>query len=253
MTKLSVCLEMVFRDEPVTERIAAAADAGADAVEFWGWREKDLDEISAACAEHDVHIAAFVGNEAPLTDPEGIEKAVRDVRESIEAAESVDCSNLIITVGQARDGVDQSAQRDAIVSVLKSVSEDAERANVTLGVEPLNTTVDHPGYFLSSSYEGYDIVDFVGSPNVRLLFDIYHQQVTEGNVTANLTSHLDRIGYIHIADVPGRHEPGTGELNYDNVLGALTDAGYDGYVGCEFVPQGDDTAAVERCRSFLIN
>lgn len=251
MTTLSVCVEMVFRDRPFAERIAAAADAGADAIEFWDWREKDLDAIAAACDEHDVAIGAFLASDAPLTDPDGVDTAVQQVRESIGAAVDVGCSDLIVTVGQDHDGVERAAQRDAIVAVLERVAGDAADAGVTLGVEPLNTAVDHPGYFLSASHEGYDIVEAVDSPHVKLLFDVYHQQVTEGNVTANLTGHLDHVSYVHITDVPGRHEPGTGELNYENVLGALTDAGYDGTVGCEFVPSGDDRAAVERCRAFL--
>jgi len=131
------------------------------------------------------------------------------------------------------------------------VATNAEGAGVTLGVEPLNTIVDHPGYYLTSSAEGYEIVETVDSPAVKLLFDIYHQQVSEGNVTRNLTSDIGQVGYVHIADVPGRHEPTTGELNYANVLTALDDAGYDGYVGCEFTPEHDPSAAIENCRNLL--
>ena len=116
-------------------------------------------------------------------------------------------------------------------------------------VEPLNSAVDHPGYFLTSSYEGYDILEAVDSPNVKLLYDVYHQQITEGNVIQNVTDHIDLIGHVSVADVPGRHEPGTGELNYENVFSALDDAGYEGYVGLEFSPTGDSAEAIKDVRS----
>jgi hydroxypyruvate isomerase len=251
MPQLSVCVEMVFADEQMEERVALAADAGADAIEFWGWKDKDLDAVAAACAEHDVDLAAMLGSDAPLTDPDGVDEAAADLRESIATAADVGCPNLIVTVGQEREDLDRDAQHEAIVSVLDRVADDAEDADVTLGLEPLNTAVDHPGYYLTSSDEGYEIVEAVDSPAVKLLFDVYHQQITEGNVTENLTGNLDHVGYVHIADVPGRHEPGTGEINYPNVLAALADAGYDGYVGCEFRPEGDHAAAVENCRDML--
>ncbi|RKD88879.1 TIM barrel protein [Halopiger aswanensis] len=103
-------------------------------------------------------------------------------------------------------------------------------------VEPLNNPVNHRGYYLDSSYAAYEIVDAVDSPVVSVLFDVYHQQIVEGNVIANLTENLEFVGYVHVADVPGRHEPGTGELNYWCVFEALDEAGYDGYVGLEYAP-----------------
>ncbi|GKZ14497.1 TIM barrel protein [Haladaptatus sp. T7] len=251
MPELSVCVEMVFKGAPFTERIGLAAAAGADAVEFWGWRDKDLDAVANACDEHGLNVAAMLGSDVPLTDPNRTSEARRSMRESIETAARLGCPTLIITVGQEQEDIDHSTQRGAIVGALESVAPDATDAGVTLAVEPLNTAVDHPGYFLESSAEGYDIVDTVGDSNVKLLFDVYHQQITEGNVIANMTSHLDHIGYVHIADVPGRHEPGTGELDYENILPALAAAGYDGYIGCEFSPEGDDTAAVSDCRAIL--
>jgi hydroxypyruvate isomerase len=112
----------------------------------------------------------------------------------------------------------------------------AEKAGVTLVLEPLNVYVDHPGYFLDGSAAGFDLVRAVGSPRIKLLYDIYHMQVMEGNIIQTLTSNLDVIGHVHVADVPGRHEPGTGELSYANIFEALRQAGYDKYVGFEFEP-----------------
>jgi hydroxypyruvate isomerase len=151
---------------------------------------------------------------------------------------------LISTTGPDQDGLDRETQHENIVDVLSRVAPDAEEAGVTLALEPLNTEVDHPGYYLTTSEEGFEIVDEVGSENVTLLYDVYHQQITEGNVIQTVTENVERIGHVHVADVPGRHEPGTGELNYGRIFEALDDVGYDGYVGCEFSPTDDPDGAM---------
>ncbi|WP_206335411.1 hydroxypyruvate isomerase family protein [Natronolimnobius sp. AArcel1] len=244
MANISICVEMVYDDEPFADRIERAANVGADAVEFWGWREKDLETVVETADEAGVPIAGFLAGDT-LTDPEVADDAVETIRESIETAAEHDVPTLIVTTGQDQDGLDRETQYDNIVDVLSTVAPDAEDAGVTLAVEPLNTAVDHPGYFLETSEEGFEIIDDVGSPNVTLLYDIYHQQITEGNLIETITENVDRIGHFHIADVPGRHEPGTGELAYEKILEAIDDTDYDGYVGCEFSPVGDADKAVE--------
>lgn len=238
MVELSVCIEMVYDDDPFHERVHRTAAAGVDAVEFWDWREKDLDAITAAAEEAGVDVVGCVAG-GELTDPDAADEAVATIRESIETAADYGIPTLIATTGPEQDGVDRQTQHENVVDVLSRVAPDAEDAGVTLVLEPLNTAVDHPGYFLTSSADGFEIVDAVDSPNVALLYDVYHQQVTEGNVIQTITENVDRIGHIHVADVPGRHEPGTGELNYANVFAEIDEAGYDGYVGCEFSPTGD--------------
>lgn len=251
MPALSVCIEMVFADRPIAERIQLSAEAGADAIEFWGWKEKDLDEIERICENVDVKISAMIGSDAALTNPDQIEKAVTNIRESIETAETYNCPNLIITVGPEQDSVPRSKQQDSIVNVLSQVASEAERAGVTLGVEPLNTAIDHPDYYLFSAEEGLEIIDRVDSPAVRLLFDVYHQQITEGDVTRTLTEHLEDISHVHIADNPGRQEPATGELNYEYIINSLVKEGYEEYIGCEFRPSGDHASAIEHCAKLL--
>jgi hydroxypyruvate isomerase len=243
MVDLSVCVEMVY-DGPFPDRIERAAVAGADAIEFWDWREKDLDVIESAARDAGLPIVGCTAG-GVLTDPDSTAETVETIRESIATADRLDCPTLIVTTGPDQDGLDRETQHANVVEVLSTVAPNAESAGVTLVVEPLNTAVDHPGYYLTTSDEGFDIVDAVGSPNVKLLYDIYHQQVTEGNITATLTEHIDQIGHIHIADVPGRHEPGTGELNFENLFRAIEDADYDRYVGCEFSPMGDPDEALQ--------
>ncbi|MCL9814284.1 hydroxypyruvate isomerase family protein [Natranaeroarchaeum aerophilus] len=244
MVRLSVCLDIVYDDEPYERRIERASAAGADAIEFWDWREKDLEAVAAAADREGLPIVGCTAG-GTLTDPASVEDAVATIRESIETAAEYGIPTLIVTTGPDQEAHDRHTQHETIVEILKTVAPDAETAGVTLVLEPLNTAVDHPGYYLTSTAEGIDIVDAVDSPRVKLLYDVYHQQITEGNVIETMTEYVDRIGHVHIADVPGRHEPGTGELAYGNVFDALDDAGYEGYVGCEFRPTGDPDDAVE--------
>jgi hydroxypyruvate isomerase len=247
MLSFSACIEMLFRDRPFLDRIDAVAEAGLKAFEFWGWKDKDLEAIKERAGRHGLQIATFVlDTRGAMVD--GSKKAdfLDGLKASLEAARRMGVRTLLCTVGQEIRGVERAQQHAAIVEKLKAGAPLLEDAGVTAVVEPLNVLVDHRGYYLSTSAEGLEIIDEVGSPNVRLLFDVYHQQITEGNVTQNLTSHIDRIGYIHVADVPGRHEPGTGELNYANILRAIEGAGYRGFIGLEYVPLGDATQSLRK-------
>lgn len=260
MIKPDISLEMVYEDEPFLDRIDHVADEGFDTVEFATWFDKDLDALEARLDEHDVSLAAMAAIqetgmpqdfERAVTNPEKRETVVEDIERSIQVAQRFDCPNLIVLVGPEIDELTRNEMFDSVVECLETVAPDAEDAGVTLVLEPLNHAVEHPGFFLEESATGYDIVDAVDSPAVKLLFDIYHQQVTEGNIIANVTSHLDAIGHIHVADIPGRHEPGTGELHYRNVLSAIDVAGYDGHVGFEFTPKNDEAEAFATIRSLL--
>jgi len=243
--KLSVCIEMLFSDLPFLERIERTAALGFAGVEFWGWQDKDLAEIHQKITELDIELAAFAGSNTPLNDPTKTESAVLDIKKSIATGQKLDVRNIIITVGQALEDVPHTKQHDNIIEVLQKAAPTAEAAGITLVLEPLNTVVDHQGYYLASSYEGYEILEAVNSSRVKMLFDIYHQQITEGNIIENITEHIELIGHFHLADVPGRQEPGTGELNYANILSAVDKTDYDGFVGCEFRPSGSSEKALD--------
>lgn len=188
--------------------------------------------------------------ERAMTDPAERETVVEDIEASIEVATRFDRPNLIVLVGPELETPDKE-MFDSVVTCLREVAPTAKAADVSLVIEPLNTAVDHPGFYLSESSVGYEIVRAVDSPAVSLLLDIYHQQVTEGNIIANVTEHLDEIGHIHIADVPGRHEPGTGELHYSNILSAIADAGYDSAIDFEFTPETDERQAFTSIRKLV--
>lgn len=238
---------MIFSEEPdFARRIALAAQCGLPAIEFWGWAGKDLSRVKEACQAHKANVAAMcVDFKPPVPDPwpRGImvdpqHQAIwrRGVEQSIEAAHQVGCPSLIATVGNAQPRLSEEVQLQSIIDNLKAAASLAERAGITIVLEPLNIHVDHKGYFLWSSHVAFDILRKVASPNVKLLFDCYHQQIMEGNLIANITQNIDLIGHFHSADVPGRHEFGTGELNYANILKAIAKTGYDRYFGMEYKP-----------------
>jgi hydroxypyruvate isomerase len=254
MFKLGVTVPAVFSGDTI-QGIERAATAGADGVEFFDWENVDTDALRDTATEHGIDVygtlAADAGRnimdpDAPsLCDPNSHEQVVEAIERSIEGSAAIGCQTLIVTVGQNDATLDDATQQTAIVAALRAVAPLAETNDVTLVVEPLNTRVDHPGYFLTTTDQGVAVVDAVDSPNVKLLFDVYHQQITEGDVIRRLRQHSEHIGHIHIADNPGRHEPGTGELEYARVFETIAALEYDGYVGCEFSPVGDPDVAIE--------
>ncbi len=250
MLNFSVCIEMIFRrdaqgkDAPIADRIARAAEAGAPAVEFWGFNNKNADEIAEATRKHGLKVATMSSGGGNLVDASKREQYVAGVKQGIEFAGKIGVTTLLQTVGQELLGVPREAQHQSIVEGLKAVVPLIEKAGITLVVEPLNVLVNHKGYYLVTTREGVEIVREVGSPNVKLLYDIYHQQISEGNIIDTIAANIAHIGHFHMADVPGRHEPGTGELNYRNIFKKIESLGYKGYVGMEFAPTGDHAKAV---------
>ncbi|MFC6825296.1 hydroxypyruvate isomerase family protein [Halopelagius fulvigenes] len=254
MFDTTVTIPAVFGDRPLLEGIRATGDLGVNAIEFFDWEANDIEDVVAVCNDEGLSLAATLSagggstvedHSAPaMTHPDCTDEVIEDLRRSIDTCERVGCPNLIATVGPDQNGIDRTVQRENVVEILNTVAPHLENSGVTLVLEPLNTRVDHPEYFLTRSDEAFDIVTSVGSSNVAVLFDIYHQQITEGDVTRRLTDNIEHIGHVHIADNPGRTEPGTGELNYENIFATLIDAEYDGYVGFEFIPEADPEDAV---------
>ena len=252
MAKLnfSVCIEMVFNGLDLLERPAAVAAAGMPAVEFWGWKQKDMDALKGACEAAGIQIAGFlVQTDSALVNPETTSAWIEDAKASIREAKRLGVPSLIVTTGQEIPDLPREAQHAAVVAGLKGLAPFAEDQGVTLVLEPLNILVNHKGYYLSTSDEGFEILDEVGSPRVKLLFDIYHQQITEGNLTDRITANVSKIGHFHVADVPGRHEPGTGEIDYANLFARMAELPYEGFVGLEFSPTGDPAAALAQVKT----
>ena len=246
MYKVSVCIEMIYTEYPFLERIRKAAQQGFEAIEFWNWDNKDIYSIREAINKTGIKIAAFQSNLGGiLIHPAHRDNFVAGIQKSIEKAQEMGVSTLLLTTDELKGDrsvrfqfpeLSPDEKYQSVLEGLKVLAPIAERAHITLALEPLNTYVDHPGYFLNHSEMGFNLIREVGSPQIRLLFDIYHMQVMEGNLINTLTYNLEAIGHVHVADVPGRHQPGTGEINYKNVFIALQQSGYEGYIGLEFAP-----------------
>jgi len=242
MMRYSACIEWLFAAEvpEFADRIRAAKAAGLDAVEFWRWSSRDLDQIEKALAETGLPLAGLLCEPfAALTNSQDHERFLAGVSESLAVAKRLGAPMLIVSAGDEQAGVSRAEQHAAIVRVLKEAAKLLEGSGVVLGLEPLNDRVDHPGYYLTSTEEGLDIVDEVGRPEVRLVYDIYHSAVMGEATEAVLKGRLDRVVHVHLADAPGRGEPGSGAMDWSDRLEWLEEQGYAGYVGLEYRPTID--------------
>ena len=236
--RYSACIELLYRREhaDVGDRIRAAKAAGMDAVEFWTWSNKDLAGIKRALAETGLPLAGILCEPiANITNPMTHDFFLAGVRASLKAAQDLGTKLMIAQGGNLVAGVSRASQHKGIVECLKRAADIVAGSGVVIALEPLNDRVDHPGYYLTSTTEGLDIVDEVARPEIRLLYDIYHAGVM-GEPIDLLHGRLDRVAHVHLADTPGRHEPGTGSLDIGPRLDWLTAHGYAGYVGYEYVP-----------------
>ena len=245
----SVCLNALFAGRPAQEAIALVREAGYDVCEAWGWWDMDVDAVQEALEKHKVRMTALCTRFVPLNDPAKRKEYLDGLAETLKTAEKLGVSTIITQVGQEIEGVSREAQAQSIIDGLKTCVPLLEAAGAVLVIEPLNTRYDHPGYFLARSDEAFAIVRAVGSSHVKVLFDVYHQQITEGNLIPNLWGNERLVGHVHIAGHPGRHEPyGMNEIHYPAVLKALKDAGYADAVGLEYFPMDDAMESLKKAR-----
>jgi len=244
--RYSACIELLFRKEiPVfADRIRVAKAAGLDAVEFWAWSNKDLGAVEAALKETGLPLAGILCEPiANITNPATHEFFLEGVKASLAAALRLGTTMMIAQGGNVVAGTSRASQHKAIADCLKRAADIVQGTGVTIVLEPLNDRVDHPGYYLTSTVEGLDIVDEVGRPEIRLLYDIYHA-ATMGEGIELLDGRIDRIAHVHLADTPGRHEPGTGAMDWQARLDWLAAHGYQGYVGLEYTPVAETVASL---------
>jgi hydroxypyruvate isomerase len=207
-------------------------------------------------------LALFCGNrDHSLIEPGHRAGFLDELRQSLRHAARLGCSRLTILSDQIDNrgipvppstSLSDEQMAESMLAGLRGAAGLAEAANVTLLLEPLNTKVDHPGYTLRHSAPAFELVRQIASPRVKVLYDVYHMQIMEGNLIATIEANLDAIGHIHVADVPGRHEPGTGEINYGSIARMLTANGYAGLVGLECVPKSDSAAAVRAFQAAFV-
>lgn len=252
MSVISANLEWLFTEagERTSDRVRAAAAQGIRYVEIWGWRGKDVPAIADALEQTGVRLLTMIVDpQLQLTDPATHNAYIEAVSASLEHAQKLRVPFLVAVAGDERQGVPRAEQRAAVVAALRRAAAALEGSQVTLLLENLNSAVDHPGTYLDSVREGLEIVRSVGSPHVKLLLDAYHALVMGEDPAATVGADGELIGHVQLADVPGRHEPGTGGVEWNQLLRALRDAGYRGPWGMEYRPTRDTAeslAEVER-------
>jgi hydroxypyruvate isomerase len=234
-----------FGDLPIRQCLERIAAIGFDTCDNFDWRDAAVfDQYRRGLADLDLGAGVLVINKKPdvnalgcsLVSPEEREGFLEELRLCIDAAHQVDCNRLEVLTGNSLPGVPRATQMDNCVKTLQAAVPALEANRMTAVVELLNSVVDHPGYFLNTVEDGMEMIRRVDSPHVKLLFDIYHVQIMQGNVIQRIRDSFDFVGQYHFADVPGRHEAGTGEINFRNVFKAIFDLKYDGYVTAEYQP-----------------
>lgn len=257
MIKPAICFEMLYEDETPQDKIRKIADAGFEYAEFWSWRDKDIDALKAACDDCGVNISIFSGQRVgDLVNSATHDLVVQDYKDAIKTAEKLETSILMVLTNElgeqgcvvnTYETLSASDKDDAVVEGLKKISAlIPDWASVVL--EPLNTVKDHVGYHINDIEAAFSVIDRVCSPRVKILCDLYHQGMMGDDLTGLIKKYVDSIGYFHIADFPGRHEPGTGSADWKQILTEIKSSGYDGFVGFEYAPAGDSTESLAAIR-----
>ncbi len=244
-TKFAANLEMWWGGLPFPERIRAAHAVGFSAFEFWPWRGKDLDAIGAAMKETGMVCTQFTGwGFSPgMNDAANHDKLEKEIIDSCATAKKLGAKMMCVVAGNDIAGKTQAEMHDTVIVGLKRVAKIAEDNDVTLLLEPMNIRVDHKGHCLYGSAPAIKIVRAVGSTHVKILWDLYHMHISEGDLCGHLREGINDLAYVQLADHPGRNEPGTGEIRYNRVLQELGTLGYTGYVGVECSPRAAENEA----------
>jgi hydroxypyruvate isomerase len=246
-TRFAVNVEMWWTKLPFLDRIRQAAELGFPAVEFWPFQNKDLPAIAKLCEELKIEVSQFTawGFSPGMNNPKNEDDFVATIEEACQAAKVVKARKMCVVAGDNQPGMTQDQMLAQVTKALKRAAPVAEKHQVMLILEPMNGRVDHPGHCLYGSTDALRICREVDSPMVKINWDLYHMQITEGDLCGHMREGFDQIGYLQLADHPGRHEPGTGEIHYNRVLKEAFDLGYRDYVGLECSPKTTELAAAK--------
>ena len=249
------CIETLYTELPFLDRFRAAKEDGFAAVEFWSWEDKDLEAVRSAAGAAGIAIAAFNGDGPfSLIDPAQKGDYLAYLSRSVEEARKLGARAVTIHSNALGEGgvvlnaypeLSHTVKLCAMFDTLKDCARMAEESGVSMNLEALNITTDHVGNFLTTTQMAAELTALVGSPRLKILYDAYHMQLNEGSLCDNIRRYAGQIGHVHIADAPGRHEPGTGEIYYPAVYTALWGAGYRGLIGYELFPKTTTAEAVK--------
>lgn len=252
MPRFAANLTMLFTEVDFLDRFAAAKAAGFDGVEYlfpYAWRK---DELKSRLQDQGLTQVLFnlppgdwdSGERGIACLPDRVDEFRRGVEQAIGYAQALDCCQLNCLSGLLPASLPWQQGWDTLVANVTWANEQLQREGITLCVEAINSRVDMPGFLLDTSARVMELIDAVGSGNVKLQYDLYHMQIMEGDLIRTLERLLPRIGHIQFADNPGRHEPGSGEINFANVFAALDRLSYKGWVSAEYRPMADTVAGL---------
>jgi len=256
--KLSVRVEPLFKKMSLEQQMAKVAEAQYQGFEFGNWRVADPAVITALAKKLGIECACIVGNKnvnppgMTLTEPRDRPGFLAEIQASCEAAKRFETKRMVVLTGNEVPAMSREAQHQSIVEGLKAAHDIVAPAGVTMILEPLNTLVDHKGYYLNHTPEAFQIVREVDSPYLKILFDIYHVQIMDGNLIDTIRKNIAAIGHFHVGDVPGRHEPGSGEIDYGNVFKAIQATGFKDFVAMEYNPSKDPMETLRGVRDLYV-
>ncbi len=249
----SVMLWTVDPKLPFDQRVSKVADAGYHAVELvgeWkGWPKESLARARQQLQRLSLVVDACSGIDASLCDPAQRDTLLLQIRAILPVLSEFECSRLILLTGNKVPGLSHEQLRANCIESLKRAANLTARQNIELLLENIDPE-ENPQYFLTSVAEGFQMVREINSSRVKFLYDFFHEQISEGNLIAKLEKNLDIVGLVHVADVPGRHEPGTGEINYANIFRKLGQLHYFRYIAMEFLPTTDTVSSLRAAREF---
>ncbi|MDQ2653116.1 MAG: hydroxypyruvate isomerase family protein [Chloroflexota bacterium] len=252
MPRFAANVSMLLTEVPFLERFRLARDAGFEAVEFLFPYEHNAADVAEALKGNGLTLALFnfpagdfsAGERGLASDPSRVDTFRESAELAMQYAQVLQPEKMNCLAGKVLPGVSRQDQLDTLIANLRYAAELAATHNVRLVMEPLNP-FDGPGYLITTPDEGFAVIEHVNHPNLKVQYDIYHAQRTQGNMTSTLFARMPLIGHIQIADSPDRHEPGTGEINYPFVFQAIDNAGYDGWVSLEYKPRTNTAESLE--------
>ncbi|MGH9325664.1 MAG: hydroxypyruvate isomerase family protein [Terriglobia bacterium] len=253
---LSVMLWTVFQKLPFEERLEKVAEAGYRQVELTGefrqWSETDYRNVDRKKHALGMRFDATSGLKHGITDPADRPAFLSDLRNMLPVLDRLECPALIVLAGNRVPGMPHAIQHQSCIEGLNRGAELIEGKNVRLLVENIDPE-ENPRYFLTSAAEGFEIIRAVNHPQVRFLYDFYHEQIAEGNLIEKLEKNIDFTGLVHIADVPGRHEPGTGEIDYKNIFKKLGELNYGRNAAMEYKPTYNPVKSLRTARKMALS
>jgi len=253
--RFSVMLWTILRDRPFDERVEKVSEAGYHAVElvdeYTKWSAEDLRRATAKLRSLGIVVDAMAGVWTGIANPQAREKFLADLNALVPIAAQLECPAIIVLSGDRVEGLSREVHHESCIEGLKRAADLADKHDLTLLLENIDQE-ENPKYYLTSVAEGLEITRAVNHPRVKFLYDFYHEQISEGNLIKKLDQNLDQIGLFHVADVPGRHEPGTGEINYASIYRKLARSNYRGYVAMEFEPTADPVTSLRAAREAAI-